>query len=112
MKNKEGVYYSILNEGSGRQVELRDTVTVYYKVTLMNDTAVIDQAKDKPAVFPLHRLIKGWQIGVPLLKIGGKIKLLLPSDLGYTIRTRSASIPPNSILEFDIEVLDAKSPVK
>ena len=72
--------------------------------------AHIDQSKEKPAIFPLKRLIKGWQIGVPLLKVGGKIKLVVPSDLAYSIRTRSAKIPPNSILEFEIEVLDAKPP--
>ena len=110
--NKDGVYYTILREGTGKQVDLHDTVTVYYRVTLLNDTATIDEAKDSPATFPLHRLIKGWQIGVPILKVGGKIRLIIPSDLAYSIRTRSAKIPPNSILAFDIEVIDAKPPSK
>jgi FKBP-type peptidyl-prolyl cis-trans isomerase len=52
----------------------------------------------------------GWQIGVPLCKVGGKIKIIIPSNLGYSIRTRSAKIPPNSVLVFEIEVLDAKAP--
>ena len=107
----EGVYYKMIKEGTGRQVSVNDTVTAFYKVTLFNDTSIIDQAKDKPAVFPLKRLIRGWQIGVPLCKVGGKIKLVIPSDLAYSIRTRSAKIPPNSILEFEIEVLEAKSPL-
>jgi len=106
----EGIYYKIINPGTGKQVSVDDTVTVYYKLTLFQDTAVIDGTKDKPAVFPLKRLIKGWQLAVPLLKTGGKIKLVLPSAQAYSIRTRAARIPPNSILEFEIEVLDAKSP--
>lgn len=109
--NAEGVYYKMIKQGTGKQVSVNDTVTVYYRVTLFNDTAVIDQAKDKPATFPLKRLIRAWQIAVPLCKVGGKIKMVLPSDLGYSIRTRSAKIPPNSILEFEIEVLDAKPPL-
>ena len=62
----EGVYYKMIIEGTGRQVSVNDTVTAFYKVTLFNDTSIIDQAKDKPAVFPLKRLIRGWPIGVPL----------------------------------------------
>jgi FKBP-type peptidyl-prolyl cis-trans isomerase FkpA len=109
--NEQGVYYTIMKEGTGRQVSLNDTVTVNYRLRLLNDTAIIQETKDKPATFPLKRLIKGWQIGVPLCKVGGKIKLVLPSDLAYSIRTRAADIPPNSILVFEIEVLDAKSPL-
>lgn len=108
--NLKSVYYKIMKEGTGPAVAVTDTVNVFYKVTLLNDTAVIDEAKDKPARFPLNRLIKGWQIGVPLIKAGGKIKLVIPSDLAYSIRTRSPKIPPNSILEFEIEVVDNPKP--
>jgi FKBP-type peptidyl-prolyl cis-trans isomerase FkpA len=106
----DGIYYTILKEGNGRQVSVNDTVTVFYKGYLFSDNSVFDQTKDKPATFPLKRLIVGWQIGVPLCKVGGKIKIIIPSNLGYSIRTRSAKIPPNSILVFEIEVVDAKSP--
>lgn len=110
VKNKEqGVYYTMMKEGSGRQVTVNDTVTAFYKGYLFANDSVFDQTRDKPATFPLKRLIKGWQIGVPLCKVGGKIKLVIPSDLAYSIRTRAAKIPPNSILVFEIEVLDAKN---
>lgn len=109
--NIEGVYYKMIKEGTGKQVSVNDTTTVFYKVTLFSDGSLVDEAKDKPATFPLKRLIKAWQIAVPLCKVGGKIKIVLPSDLGYSIRTRSAKIPPNSILVFEIEVIDAKSPL-
>lgn len=109
-QNEKGVYYKILKEGTGRQVMPTDTVSVYYHLHLLNDTATIDEAKNAPARFPLNRLIRGWSIGVPLIKVGGKIRLVIPSDLAYSIRTRSPKIPPNSILVFTIEVVDAKSP--
>lgn len=108
--NAEGVYYKMIKDGTGRQVSVMDTVTVNYRLTLFNDTAVVQETKDNPATFPLKGLIKGWQIGVPLCKVGGKIKLVIPSDFAYSIRTRAAKIPPNSILVFEIEVLDAKTP--
>ena len=106
--NKEGIYYTMIKEGTGRLVSVNDTVVAYYKGYLFDNGLVFDQTKDKPATFPLKRLIKGWQIGVPLCKVGGKIKLVIPSDLGYSIRTRAAKIPPNSILVFEIEVVDVK----
>jgi hypothetical protein len=106
----DGVYYTMLKEGNGRQVSVNDTATIYYKGYLLKDGSIFDETKDKPATFPLKRLIMGWQIGVPLCKVGGKIKIIIPSNLGYSIRTRSARIPPNSILVFEIEVVDAKAP--
>ena len=109
-ENAKGIYYEMIKEGTGKQVSADDTVTIFYKGYLFANDSIFDQTKEKPATFPLKRLIKGWQIGVPLCKVGGKIKLVIPSDLAYSIRTRSAKIPPNSILVFEIEVLDAKSP--
>ena len=106
----DGVYYSILKEGTGRQVSVNDTVTIFYKGYLFSDNSVFDETKDKPATFPLKRLIMGWQIGVPLCRVGGKIKIIIPSNLAYSIRTRGAKIPPNSILVFEVEVVDAKAP--
>jgi FKBP-type peptidyl-prolyl cis-trans isomerase FkpA len=109
-QDHEGVYYTILKEGTGRQVSINDTVIAYYKGYLLKDGSIFDQTKEKPATFPLKRLIMGWQIGVPLCKVGGKIKIIIPSNLAYSIRTRGAKIPPNSILVFEIEVVDAKAP--
>lgn len=111
-ENIEGVYYAILNQGTGGQVALTDTVTVHYKGYLFVNGEVFDQTKEKPATFPLNRLIKGWQLVVPLLKVGGKIKIVIPSTFAYSIRPRASKIPPNSILVFEVEVLDARSIVK
>ena len=103
-----GVYYQIIKEGTGDPVNINDTVTVFYKGSLLSDGSVFDQTKEKPAVFPLKRLIKGWQIGLPVCKVGGKIKLIIPSGLAYSIRSMNAAIPLNSIMVFDIEVLGVK----
>ncbi len=105
---QESVYYTVLKEGTGPQVKVTDTVTIFYKGYLLTDGSVFDQTKEKPATFPLNRLIKGWQIGVPLCKVGGKIKIIIPSGIGYSIRTRAAKIPPNSILVFEVEVVSVK----
>ena len=103
-----GVYYKILKEGSGGYVSLNDTVTVFYKGSLFKDGFVFNETKAEPATFPLNRLIKGWQLGLPLCRVGGTIRLIIPSGLAYSIRNRSAEIPPNSILVFDITVKEVK----
>lgn len=101
-----GVYYKILKEGNGNLVSVNDILVVNYKGQLLNGF-VFDQTKEKPAVFPLKRLIKGWQIGLPFCRQGGKIRLIIPSALAYSIKN-SNTIPPNSILIFDIEVVEIK----
>ena len=103
-----GVYYQLLKEGQGEFVKVTDTVSVFYKGTLLKDGSIFDQTKGKPAVFPLNRLIKGWQIGLPACKVGGSIRLYIPSGLAYSIRSMNAAIPVNSIMVFDIDVVAAK----
>lgn len=102
------IYYTMMKEGTGRNVLVTDTVVVYYKGYLLADGSVFDQTKEKTATFPLSRLIRGWQLGVPFCKVGGKIKIVIPSGLAYSIRTRAAKIPPNSNLVFEVEVIDVK----
>lgn len=106
--SKDGVYYQLLKEGVGDFVSVNDTVTVFYKGSLLKDGSVFDQTKDKPATFPLKRLIRGWQVALPVCKVGGKIRIFIPSALAYTIRSRSKAIPPNSVLVFDIDVVATK----
>jgi FKBP-type peptidyl-prolyl cis-trans isomerase FkpA len=105
---KEGIFYQVLKEGTGKQLQVTDTVIIHYKGWLFSNGRVFDETKDKPATFPLNRLIRGWQVGVPQCRVGGKIRLYIPSGSAYGIRTFTTDIPPNSTLVFDVEVLEAK----
>ena len=93
---------------SAELVKITDTVTIFYKGYLMGTDIVFDQTSNEPRTFPLGRLIKGWQVGLEGVKVGEKVKLLIPSGLAYSIRTRSPMIPPNSILVFEIEIVSTK----
>jgi FKBP-type peptidyl-prolyl cis-trans isomerase FkpA len=104
----KGLYYTMIKEGTGEQVKVTDTVVIHYKGWLFNNGQIFDETKEEPATFPLNRLIPGWQIGVPLCKVGGKIRLYIPSGLAYGIRNLATTIPPNSTLVFDVEVLEVK----
>ena len=105
---KDGIFYQHLKEGTGRLVNITDTVVIFYKGWLFSDGSVFDETKEKPATFPLSRLIRGWQIGVPQCKVGGKIRLFIPSGNAYGIRTFATDIPPNSTLVFDVEVVEVR----
>jgi FKBP-type peptidyl-prolyl cis-trans isomerase FkpA len=71
------------------------------------DGTVFDQTTTQPLNFPLGNVIVGWQIGVPLIKKGGKIRLLIPSGYGYG-QGGSGKIPSNAVLDFDIELVDVQ----
>lgn len=107
IKHAKGIYYQILNPGSGSTTYSASTqVTVKYAGRLLNGT-VFDQTTTQPITFPLGNVIVGWQIGVPLIKKGGKIRLLIPSGYGYG-RDGAGRIPPNAVLDFDIELVDVQ----
>ena len=109
---KKGLYYTLMKSSTKPELlRITDTVTIFYKGYIMGTDKVFDQTTNEPRVFPLGRLIKGWQIGLEDLHVGEKVKLLIPSGLAYSIRTRSPMIPPNSILVFEIEIVEAKHQV-
>jgi hypothetical protein len=64
--------------------------------------------KGSPLSMTLASLIPGWQTGVPGMKVGGKRRLLIPSQFGYGERGSGANIPPNSTLVFEMELVDIK----
>lgn len=102
-----GIFYEIQAPGSGTLVYSTLTkITTNYKGRLLNGTVFDSTAVDKPATFQLGGLIPGWQIGVPLIQKGGKIRLLIPSYYGYGNQS-SNGLPANSVLDFTIDLLDA-----
>jgi FKBP-type peptidyl-prolyl cis-trans isomerase FkpA len=101
-----GLYYVTINAGNGARPVASSNVTVNYKGYL-SDGSVFDQSASSGVSFGLANVIQGWQEGIPLFKKGGKGILLIPSALGYGASAQS-SIPANSVLIFDIELLDVK----
>ena len=101
---ESGLHYIIEEEGSGGHPNLNSEVTVNHKGYLL-DGSVFDQTTTCPVTSPLGDLIVGWQEGIPLLQKGGKGKFFLPSSLGYG-RQASGGIPANSVLIFEIELVD------
>ncbi|UCE59668.1 MAG: peptidylprolyl isomerase [Phycisphaerales bacterium] len=106
IKTASGLINYDIVVGQGDSPEPTDRVTVHYTGWLTNGSK-FDSSHDRgqPASFPLNNVIKGWTEGVGTMKVGGKRTMIIPSELGYGERGAGASIPPNSTLVFDVELL-------
>lgn len=103
IKHSSGMYYQIINGGNGATPTINSTVSVNYTGKFTNNT-VFDSGSTS---FPLNGVIEGWQIGLTLIQKGGKIKLIIPQYLAYGCDDYRG-IPGNSVLVFDVELLDVK----
>jgi len=110
VRTASGLRYVDLVEGTGPNPQPGQLVSVNYTGTLENGTK-FDSSYDlgKPMEYRLgvQSMIKGWDEGVRTMKVGGKRRLIVPPYLGYGPQ-RNGSIPPNSTLIFEIELLSAK----
>ncbi len=105
-KTASGLVYEIMSAGSQTKPLSTDTVEVHYEGALINGEIFDSSIKrGKPVSFPLDRVIKGWTEGLQLVGEGGKIKLIIPSELAYGERGAPPSIPGGSTLVFDVELL-------
>ncbi|HPX33824.1 MAG TPA: FKBP-type peptidyl-prolyl cis-trans isomerase [Bacteroidales bacterium] len=103
LRHESGLYYIIIEEGSGAHPTVNSTVKVLYKGYLTNGE-IFDQTNQDARVFKLKNLIEGWRIGIPMLKEGGSGIFLIPSAMGYG-SNQVGAIPPNSVIIFEIELL-------
>lgn len=108
---ESGLFYEVIAEGSGPKPKPTDTVKVHYTGKLVDGTK-FDSSVDRgqPAEFPLNGVIPGWTEGLQLVGAGGKLKLYIPSKLGYGEQGAGGMIPPNATLVFDVELLEIKAP--
>ena len=107
-KTASGLQYRVLKEGTGVAPRPTDKVKVNYKGTLIDGSEFDSSFKrGQPAEFQLNQVIPGWTEGLQLMKVGAKYELVIPPALGYGDRGMPG-IPGNSVLIFEVELLDAK----
>ena len=104
-----GLVITHLKKGDGPHPSATDVVSVHYHGTF-EDGRVFDSSVDRgrPAEFPLNRVIKCWTEGVALMGVGGKARLVCPPAIAYGAPGRPPSIPPNSTLVFEVELLEIR----
>ena len=106
-KTESGLIYTEIKPGTGEQPKATDKVKVHYTGTLTDGT-VFDSSvqRGQPAEFPLNGVIKCWTEGVQLMKVGGKSKLICPSDIAYGDRGSPPKIKGGAALVFEVELLE------
>jgi FKBP-type peptidyl-prolyl cis-trans isomerase FkpA len=106
---KSGLVIQTLKEGSGTAPKATDTVKVHYRGTFIDGKEFDSSYKrGEPTEFPLNRVIPCWTEGVQLMKPGGKARLTCPPAIAYGERGAGGVIPPNSTLNFEIELVSVK----
>lgn len=112
---ESGLKYIIVKEGKGKKAEVGKAVEVHYTGWL-TDGKKFDSSRDRgePIEFTLGegQVIKGWDEGIALMRVGGKMRLIIPPELAYGSRAVGDIIPANSTLIFDVELMSVRKPLK
>lgn len=106
---ENGLQYTVLSKGSGKKPAADDTVVVHYRGTLIGGEEFDSSyQRGAPATFGVDAVIMGWQEILPMMAIGSKWQIVIPSELAYGARGTGGQIGPNETLIFDIELLEIK----
>lgn len=107
-----GIEYEEINRGSGTTADVEDVVTVHFIGWLNDNNAkgkefLNSHVRGKPVTFKIgtERILRGLSDGVIGMKAGGKRLIMIPSDLGYGVKGAENTVPPNSDLIFEVELL-------
>jgi FKBP-type peptidyl-prolyl cis-trans isomerase FkpA len=103
-RTASGLVYVPLKSGTGASPKATDTVRVHYRGTFI-DGKEFDASLTDPVEFPLNRVVPCWTEGVQKIKVGGKAKLVCPSEIAYGDRGAGGLIPGGATLVFEVELL-------
>jgi len=107
IETESGLQYTVITEGDGMTPQAGDTVVVHQRAMLVNGTVLEDTyKKNEPSEVAFDELIEGYQEGLKLMKCGGRMKMFVHPDLGWGKKGSSDKIPPNSLLIFDVKLLE------
>lgn len=106
-KTASGIVIATLKEGTGANPKSSETVKVHYRGTMTNGKEFDSSyGRGQPASFPLNRVIPCWTEGLQKIKVGGKARLTCPPEHAYGNRGVPGTIPPDSTLVFEVELLE------
>ena len=109
-KTASGLIYTEIKAGTGAQPKASNIVKVHYTGTLIDGKEFDSSVKrGQPVEFPLNQVVPCWTEGVGMMKVGGKAKLVCPSDIAYGDKGRPPVIPGGATLIFEVELLDVKA---
>ena len=106
---QSGLQFTSLREGTGATPGPVDTVRVHYRGTLLNGREFDSSYRNgRPAEFKLNGVIKCWTEALQMMKVGGKAKLVCPSNIAYGEEGIVGAVPRYATLIFEVELLDIR----
>lgn len=105
MVRPSGLQYRSLHNGFGKRPNSSDYVTVYYTGSLINGEVFDGTEPGMPARFKVNSLIPGWAEALTLMRVGDHWHIVIPANMAYGERGAGESVPPNQVLQFDVELL-------
>jgi FKBP-type peptidyl-prolyl cis-trans isomerase FkpA/FKBP-type peptidyl-prolyl cis-trans isomerase FklB len=103
---ESGLQYQVVTEGEGEKPLASDQVKVHYTGTLLDGTVFDTSIGGEPAVFGVSQVISGWTEGLQIMPVGSKYIFWIPSELAYGTSGAGRDIKPNSMLKFEVELLE------
>jgi FKBP-type peptidyl-prolyl cis-trans isomerase len=103
---KTGLQYLVVKQGKGPKPTSTDSVLVRYKGCFIDGTVVDSSNGDQPTGFNLQRILPGLAEGISLMNVGSTFRFFLPAELAYGIPGAPPRVPPNSVLIFDITLVE------
>jgi FKBP-type peptidyl-prolyl cis-trans isomerase FkpA len=110
-KTDSGLAFKIIEEGTGASLGAEDVVEMHYEMSVVSGKLLQStKAKGFSSRLPVNRLLKGWAEGLRIVKVGGKIDLVIPPDLAYGKFGAPPDVPSSAYIKMNIEVLSVTSP--
>jgi len=107
-KDENGIFYQVIDPGTTPTPDINDTISVLYTTKLLDGT-VLDEAQTTPFTGVLGlNFIDGWKLGISKIAKGGQMKMVVPSSLCYGCYGYPGSIAPNTILYFEVKLVDVR----
>ena len=110
IRTESGLVYQQLRAGTGPTPNPEDKVEVIYRGYLPDGTEFDRSPLGKPVQFPLSAVIKGWQEGLQLMRVGSIYRFVIPPDLAYGDRGAGEKIQPDQTLVFEVELVAIHGP--
>ena len=104
--DSNGIYYQIIDPGSGSRATMDSVITVTYSTSLLNGQLIDTSHFINPITLPLNQFVEGWRIAIPYIQEGGHIKMVTPSSLAYGCTGIQNVVPPNAPLYYDVLLIN------
>ncbi len=106
-QDTNGIFYQIIDPGTGVTPTLDSKISVIYTSTFINDS-LFEEHTTVPVIDYLYNFIEGWRLAIPYIQDGGHIKMIIPSSLCFGCSGYPEVVPPNAPLFFDLVLVNVE----